>query len=92
MFISSVAYSSIVRNELIQQLNDLLYKRCIEYGYNFVDNGAISKTDLWTDGIHLLESGIRKIAKNLISSFNYFLETVIQTAGIAREMERFCFC
>ena len=48
----------------------LLYKECIEHGYNFIDNGAISTTDLWTDGIHLLESGIMKITKNLISSFN----------------------
>ena len=29
VFISSVAYSSKVSNELIQQLNNLLYKRCI---------------------------------------------------------------
>ena len=65
-------------HELIQQLNDLLYKGCIEYGYNFIDDGAVSTTDLWTDGIHLRESGITKIAKNLISGFNYFLGTMIQ--------------
>ena len=78
VFISSVAYSSKVSNELIQQLNNLLYKRCIEYGYSFTNNGAaVSKIDLWTDGIHLLDSGKTKIANNLISSFNYFLGTVI---------------
>ena len=50
VFISSVAYSSKVSHELImQQLNDLLYKGCIEYGYNFIDNGAVSTTDIWTD-------------------------------------------
>ena len=45
VFISSVAYSSKVSNELRQQLNDLLYRKCIEYGYNFIDNGAVSKID-----------------------------------------------
>ena len=80
VFISSVAYSSKVSHELIQQLNHLLYKRCIEYGCNFIYNGAISTTDLWTHGIHLLKSGITKIAKKLISSFNYFLGTVIQNS------------
>ena len=75
VFISSVAYSSKVSNELIQQLNNLLYKRCIEYGYDFINNGAVSKIDLSTDGIHLLDSGKTKIANNLISSFNYFLGT-----------------
>ena len=75
--VSSVAYSSKVSNKLIQQLNNLLYKRCIEYGYSFINNGAVSKIDPWTDGIHLLEKGKTKIANNLISNFNYFLGTVI---------------
>ena len=77
VFISSVAYSSKVSNELIQQLNNLLHKRCIEYGYSFINKGAVSKIDFWTDGIHLLDSGKTKIANNLISSFNYFLGIVI---------------
>ena len=64
-------------NELIQQLNNLLYKKCIGYGYSFINNGAVSRTDLWTDGIHLVDSGKTKIANSLISSFNYFLGTVI---------------
>ena len=77
VLISDVVYSSKVDHDLIQQLNDILYKGCIEYGYNFVHNGAISTIDLWTDGIHLLESVTTKTAKNLISSFNDFLRTVI---------------
>ena len=77
VFISSVAYSSKVSNELIQLLNNLLYKKCIEYGYIFINKGAVSKIDLWTDGIHLLDSDKTKIANNLIRSFNYFLGTVI---------------
>ena len=49
----------------------------MEYGYSFINNGAVSKIDLWTDGIRPLESGKTKTANNLISSFNYFLGTVI---------------
>ena len=56
---------------------NLLYKRCKEYGYSFINNGAVSKIDLWTDGIHLLDGGKTKIANNLTVSFNYFLRTVI---------------
>ena len=43
VFISNVAYSSKVSNELILQLNNFLYKRCIEHGYSFINNGAVSK-------------------------------------------------
>ena len=39
-------------------------KVCIEYGYSSIDNEAVSKIDLWTDGIHLLDSGKRKLGKN----------------------------
>ena len=53
VFISNVAYSSKVSNGLIQQLNDLLYNGCIEHDYNFIDNGAISTTDLWTESTFL---------------------------------------
>ena len=42
VFISSIACSfKAMSNVLIQQLNDLFYKGCIEYVYNFVDNGAV---------------------------------------------------
>ena len=37
---------------------------------HFVDNVAVSKKDLWTDGTHLFESDKTAIAKNLISTFN----------------------
>ena len=72
LFIQSVAYSSRVSSELTQQLNDLLFSRCKKYGYNFIDNGAVWKKDLWTDGIHLIDSGKAKIANNLISCFFIF--------------------
>ena len=50
---------------------------CIIYGFHFVDNGAVSKCDLWKDDIHLLETGKVIIANNFISSINYFLENMI---------------
>ena len=56
----------------MQQLNGVLYKACKDYGYNFVDIGAVPKSDLWTDGINLLKSGITAIAMNLKSSFRRF--------------------
>ena len=62
---------------LIRNLNGVLYNACTKYGFHFVDNGVVSKCDLWKDGIHLLETGKAIIANNLISSINYFLENMI---------------
>ena len=77
IFISSIAYSTKVNLQLIRNLNGLLYNACTKYGFHFVDNGAVSKCDLWKDGIHLLETGKVIIANNFISSINYFLENMI---------------
>lgn len=45
----------------------------------FVNNDAFSKKDLWTDGIHLLESSETTTEKNSISRFSCFQS--FQTAG-----------
>ena len=73
-FISSIAYSSKVNPSLIQQLNGLLFDENRRNGFKFVDHGAFSETDVWADGIYMIESGKRIIANNLINSLNYFLE------------------
>ena len=65
VFISSIAYRSKIKTVLIQRLNRALYDQCRQNGFTFVDNGAVSRNDLWIDGIHLQESGKRIIANNL---------------------------
>ena len=77
IFIFSIAYSTKVNLQLICNLNGLLHNACTRYGFHFVDNGAVSKCELWKDGIHLLETGKLIIANNFISSINYFLENMI---------------
>ena len=74
IFISSIAYRSKVNSASIQQLNGLLFDECKINGFKLVDNGAVSEIDLWTDGVHMIESGKRIIANNLINSLNSFLE------------------
>ena len=67
-FISSIAYSTKVNLQLIWNLNGLLHNACTKYGFHFVDNGAVSRCDLWKDGSHLLETGKAIIANNFINS------------------------
>ena len=76
VFISSIAYNSKINSVLMQRLNSALYDECRRHGFTFVDNGAVTKNDLWVDGIHLQESGKRITANNLINSFNHFLESM----------------
>ena len=45
-------YSSKVNPASIQPLNGLLFDEYRRNDFKFVDNGAVSESDLWTDGTH----------------------------------------
>ena len=75
IFISRIVYSSKVSHTIIQKLNYLLLHESTKYGFHLVDNtnnGAVSKKNLWSDGVHLVESGKVIIANNLINDINNF--------------------
>ena len=57
IFISSIAHSSKDNPASIQQLIGLLFEECRRNGFKLVDNEAVSEFDLWTNGIHMIESG-----------------------------------
>ena len=52
----------------------VLFDECRRNGLKFVDNGAVSEIDLWTDGNHMIESGKRIFVNNLINTLNNFVE------------------
>ena len=41
-----------------------MLNECKKYGFHLVDNGAVSKENLWRDGVHPVESG-KLISANL---------------------------
>ena len=51
----------------------------MKYGFHVVDNGPVSRCDLWKDGIYFLETGEAIVADYFISSINYFLGNMIPT-------------
>ena len=74
IFISSNVYRTKVSHAIIQKLNGLLLNDCTKHGFHLIGKGAVPKKEnLWTDGVHLIESGKVIIANNLINSVNDFL-------------------
>ena len=73
IFISSIIYSTKVSHTIIQKLNELLLNEFTKYGFHLADNGAVSKENLWKDGVHLVESGKVIIANNLLNCINNLL-------------------
>ena len=44
-----------------------------KYDFHLVDNGAVSKDNLWKYGVHLVESGKVIVANNLLNCIHNFL-------------------
>ena len=70
--VSNIAISSIlVRknhevNEVIKKLNNLLRTLCLEQGFTFIFNSAISRAMLWHDGLHLTNEGTKILSNNFL--------------------------
>ena len=54
----------------ITQLNNHIESKKQTYGFRFINNDNINANDIWRDKIHLSESGIVKIANNIIDAIN----------------------
>ena len=59
----------------MQRLNRALHDECRQNVFTFVDNGTVSESDFWFDGIQLKESGKSIIENNFINNFYHFLES-----------------
>ena len=76
IFISGIIYSGQIDSRVINELNGMLQAQCQEYGFVFIDNRAVSKSNLWTDGIHMNDNGKKIVANNFIRHINRFLSMV----------------
>ena len=75
-------------NGKVKRVNVLLKQICEEYGYFFIDNSNIEIKDLWTDGIHLVESGKTKLAENFIIFFKQFFLAIFSRLFFRRPHTR----
>ncbi|XP_057314887.1 uncharacterized protein LOC130656060 [Hydractinia symbiolongicarpus] len=73
VFISSVIICTRIDFEFIKSLNHILENEAKKYGYIFIDNSNIMESNLWKDGLHLMESGKVLLANNFLFYINNFL-------------------
>ena len=78
--IAKIFISSILRCNRttvdINCINRKMRELCIQNNYKFVSNTQINIRNLWSDGIHLQESGKLLIANNFINSVNNVLSKI----------------
>ena len=76
MFVSGLVYT---RRICVNILNDLMKKLvdvCREMNMYYINNTNIKAVSLFKDGLHLLDSGKKILAKNFVNSIHNFLSVM----------------
>lgn len=73
-FVFGLVNNKCINSVVIERANSMLKKVCKALNVCFGNNGNISESHLYKDGLHLLDSGKGILANNFINSFNYFLK------------------
>ena len=75
---SRIAFSSVIRrnddqsiNAKVRKLNGILEEELAMNGFDIIDNANIQYSNLWKDGLHVNDGGIRKLSGNLSKYIKY---------------------
>ena len=71
MFASGLVYTRRIRVNILNDLQKKLVDICREMNVYYIDNTNIKGVSLFKDGLHLLDSGKKILAKNFVNSINF---------------------
>ena len=57
VFISSTTFNSRILHKLLNEINEMIEKLCLESSYRYMENEYVNKNDLFNDRVHLQNSG-----------------------------------
>ena len=73
IFVYGLVYTKRIITEFLEDVPLKLVNVCKAMQVYFIDNRNITGFYFFRDGLHLLESGKKLLAKNFLSNFNNFL-------------------
>ena len=65
-FISSLTFNTRMSHTLLNQVNKMIERVCLENGYYYINNGNVCENDLFKDGLYLQVSGKKILSQNFI--------------------------
>ena len=63
VFMSSLTFNTRVSRKLLNEVNEMIERVCLEDGYHYIENGNVYENDLFKDELHLQNSD----KKNFVS-------------------------
>ena len=77
VFISSLTFYNRISHTLLSEVNEMIDRVCLKYGYYYAENGNGCENDLFRDGLHLQNSCKKVLSQNFIvnlQTYDTFLE------------------
>ena len=68
VFISSLTFKTRISHRLLNEVNEMIERVCLENGYYYTENGNVYENDLFKDGLHLQNSGKKILSHNFIAN------------------------
>ena len=66
VFISSLTFNTRISHKLLNEVNEMIVRVCLENGYHYIENGDVYENDLFKDGLHLQNSGKKILPYNFV--------------------------
>ena len=73
ILISGIVVNNKLTSAYISRVNQRISNMCRDNSFVFIDNNNIPTSNVFHDGLHLLEIGKRILANNFIENLNNFL-------------------
>ena len=72
VFVSSLTFNTRISQKLLNEVNKMIERVCLENGYYYIENGNVYENDLFKDGLHLLNFGKKVLSHNFIVNFQTY--------------------
>ena len=87
VFISSLTFNTRISHKLLNEVNEMTERVCLENGFYYIENGNVYENDLFKDGLHLQNSSKNNLAQNFIvnlQTYGTFLEKRLWSPNIGQ--------
>ena len=72
VFISSLTFITRISHKLLNEVNEMIERVCLENGYYYIKSGNVYENDLFNDGLHLQNSGKKILSQNFIANLQTY--------------------
>ena len=72
LFISSLTFNTRISHKLLNEVNEMIERVCLENSYHYIENGNVYENNLFKDGLNLQNSSKKILSHNFIVNLQLY--------------------